>query len=61
MIIIKARLPHSFFTYASNFSLVSMIMVISNLSYEIFMNPDKDMGRFAKKNQIYSRYKQKSH
>lgn len=49
MIIIKARLPHSFFTYASNFSLVSMIMVISNLSYEIFLNPDKDMGRFAKK------------
>lgn len=49
MIIIKAKLPHPFFTYASNFTLESMIMEISNLSYEVFINPDKDMGRFAKK------------
>ena len=26
-----------------------MIIRISNLSYKVFINPDKDMGKFAKK------------
>lgn len=49
MNIIKAKLPDPFFIYASNFTLESMIIIISNLSYEVFINPDKDMGKIAKK------------
>ena len=49
MIIIKAKLPHQFFVYASNFTLESMIVTISNFSYDVFKNPDDNMGKLAKK------------
>ncbi len=49
MIVIKAKVPHAFFTYASNFTLESMIVTISSFSYDVFTNPDDSMGKLAKK------------
>lgn len=43
----KARIPHPFFQYASNFSLKSMLKAISWLSKDIFMNPSDEFGLFA--------------
>lgn len=43
----KARIPHPFYQYASNFSLKSMLKAISWLSKDIFMNPSNELGLFA--------------
>ena len=45
---LKAILPHSFYIFASQFTLDSMIKQISNLSYHIFCNPDSLSKKLAK-------------
>lgn len=47
MIIIKAKLPHQFFVYASNFTLESMIKIISYWSYYIFLNSNTLQGKMG--------------
>lgn len=44
----KAILPHSFYIFASQFTLESMLNQISFLSYHIFCNPDEATKCFAK-------------
>ncbi len=43
----KAKPLHMFFQFASNFSLESMVIGISNLAFSLTSNPDKDFNMFA--------------
>lgn len=43
----KARLPHAFFTYASNFTLESMLKAVSFWAKEVYNNHGSKLGSFA--------------
>lgn len=43
----KARIPHKFFLLVQKYSLVSMLKAVSGWAFDLYNNPDKDMGHFA--------------
>ena len=44
----KVKLPHSFYIYASEFTLESILREISICAFNVFKKNDKDIGRFGK-------------
>lgn len=43
----KARIPHKFFLLVQKYSLESMLKAVSIWAFDLYNNPDKDMGYFA--------------